>query len=91
MRIEVNSTRYSSSYWRYYSDSKVGKDPECTEAHAEMAVLRFAKSGDRLEIMRWRKDHTLAMSKPCKFCEIRIKRLGIQVKYTDHDGNWQKG
>jgi len=55
--------------------------------HAEMDVLRFAQPGDELEVMRFRKDGSLGMSKPCKFCQRHIRSAGIRrVYYTDEAG-----
>ena len=59
--------------------------------HAEMNVLRFAKPGDKIEVLRFKKDGTgRSMAKPCHFCQIELKKAGISnVRYTDWDGKWK--
>jgi deoxycytidylate deaminase len=58
--------------------------------HAEMDVLRFAKPGDVLEVMRFFKNSDkMTMAKPCCFCESEIRNAKIKsVRYTNWDGNW---
>ena len=59
--------------------------------HAEMNVLRFAKPGDVLEVIRFRKcNHELTMAKPCDLCMSEIKKSGIKkVRYTNWNGDWE--
>ena len=58
--------------------------------HAEMDVIRFAKLGDELEVMRFRKSGEFGMAKPCKYCMQHILKSGISlVRYTDDAGAWR--
>lgn len=90
----VNGICHKNSYKRYYngSNTQLRVSPLQTEAscaHAEMIVLEHAQEGDHLEVMRWKKDGSLAMAKPCRFCQKRINRLKIKVRYTNEFGEWQ--
>lgn len=84
IRIGINSRKKNPSFSRYYPDGD-----HALEAHAEMDALLVARPGDYLEVMRWRKDGVLALAKPCKHCMLRIRRLEINVRYTDSNGIWQ--
>ena len=59
--------------------------------HAEMNVLRFAKPGDVVEVMRFSKcSHQLTMAKPCPICMMHMKEAGIsEVRYTNWEGKWE--
>ena len=55
--------------------------------HAEMNVLRFAKKGDEIEVIRWGKSGRKLCSKPCKMCENAMRNAGIAaVTFIDSDG-----
>lgn len=59
--------------------------------HAEMNVLRFAKPGDEIEVIRWGKSGNELCSKPCKMCEDAMRRAGIStVTFTDNEGHKRK-
>lgn len=86
IRVGTNHAKTHPKFGRKYKDGTYKH-----HLHAEMDVLRFARPGDRLEVMRWRADGQLTMSKPCQWCMFHIQRCGIsEVRYTDWDGNWQK-
>jgi len=86
IKIGVNSEKTHPKYKRFYEDD--GSTAACM--HAEMSVLRFAKPGDTLEVMRFpKKGGAMTMAKPCHLCEAAIQEAQIkQVKYTDWNGNW---
>lgn len=64
---------------------------ESASLHAEINVLRFAKPGDILEILRIKKSGGYGMAYPCPHCMKQIIKVGISViRYTDNDGNWHK-
>jgi hypothetical protein len=85
LRIGINSNRADPSHTRYFED---GDSACCT--HAEMDALCVARPGDYLEVMRWKPNGKLAMAKPCEYCQLRIRRLDINVRYTDENGNWAR-
>ena len=86
VRIGTNTDKTHPKFKRQYPDGTWG-----SHMHAEMDVLRFAKPGDDLEVMRFRKcDHSLTMAKPCRYCLKEIIKAGISgVKYTDWNGEWK--
>ena len=86
IRIGENTDKTHPRFKRQYKDGTWA-----SHMHAEMNVLRFAKPGDHLEVMRFKKcSHTPTMAKPCRFCEEQIKKIGItNVKYTNWDGEWE--
>ena len=86
VRIGENTDKTHPRFKRQYKDGTWA-----SHMHAEMNVLRFAKPGDHLEVMRFKKcSHSFTMAKPCKFCEAEIKRAGIaNVRYTNWDGEWE--
>jgi len=58
--------------------------------HAEMNVLRFSEPGDTLEIIRFLKDGTFTMAKPCCLCAKKIANKRIsEVRFTNWHGNWE--
>lgn len=86
----INGEKHSDRFWCYFSDTPVGESCVSISCHAEMAVLRYAKPGDLIEVMRWRNDGTMTISRPCHLCQIRIKRIGLRVRYTDKKGLWKR-
>lgn len=88
--VFTNSHRKSPVYFRYHSVSKPGRPSGSVYCqHAEMAALRSAKPGDKLEVIRFREDGSIGCAKPCQHCEKRIKKLGLRVRYTDDEGVWR--
>jgi len=88
VKIGVNSRKTNPRYPQIYRDGTIGY---CM--HAEMNVLRYAKAGDTLEVLRFRNDDNtkIAMAKPCKHCQKYIKQVGIKkVKYTTNKGVWER-
>ena len=86
IKIFANSYKTHPKYGRTYKDGTVQH-----HMHAEMGVLRFAKPGDFLEVMRWCRDgETMTMAKPCDLCMKHIEESGIsKVRYTNWDGAWE--
>ena len=61
---------------------------ETSSMHAEMNVLRFAKPGDEIEVIRWGKSGSILCSKPCEMCENAMRNAGItSVTFTDENGS----
>ena len=55
-----------------------------------MSVLRYARPGDDIQVIRWRKDGSRGMAKPCRYCERFIAEAQIKsVRYTNDEGNWE--
>lgn len=88
IRIGING-REGKVFQRFYSKGTDGQRAYC--AHAEMDALLHAKPGDRLEVIRWLKDGTVANAKPCRFCMSWIRRSQISsVRYTNYLGQWER-
>ena len=86
VRIGENTDKTHPRFKRQYEDGSWA-----SHMHAEMNVLRFAKPGDVLEVIRFRKcNHELTMAKPCDLCMSEIKKSGIKkVRYTNWNGDWE--
>jgi|TARA_E500000331_G_scaffold282235_1_gene275881 deoxycytidylate deaminase len=86
VRIGENTDKTHPRFKRQYDDGTWA-----SHMHAEMNVLRFAKPGDELEVIRFRKcNHQRTMAKPCNLCMRHLKDSGIKkVKYTNWDGEWE--
>ena len=86
VKIGVNTLKTHPRFKRQYSDGTWA-----SHMHAEMNVLRFAKPGDEIEVMRFKKcDHKLSMAKPCNLCMAAIIQSGIKViRYTNRLGEWE--
>jgi deoxycytidylate deaminase len=87
VRIGVNTDKTHPKFTRQYPDGT-----SRSNMHAEMNVLRFAKPGDTLEVLRCRKsDEGFAIAKPCKWCVEHIRDAGIsEVRYTNRSGAWEE-
>lgn len=85
VKIGTNSDKTHPKFGRKYVRGGVGF---CL--HAEMSVIPFSKPGDTIIVMRWRKDFTLSMARPCPACQHYLREAGIKkVIYSDWDGNFQ--
>jgi deoxycytidylate deaminase len=86
IKIGENTFKTHPRFKRTYPDGTVG-----SHMHAEMNVLRFAKPGDTLEVIRFLKGGTQGMAKPCAVCMRYIREAGIKkVRYTNEDGDWEE-
>lgn len=86
--IGVNSTKHSNRFIRYFNKNGNIEHAFCN--HAEMLALINAREGDLLEVLRWRANGTLAMAKPCSYCQKRIEQIGVRVRYTNDEGKWER-
>lgn len=85
VKIGTNTHKTNPKYGRKYNN---GDMAFCL--HAETNVLRFARPGDCITVMRWGARGELTMSLPCKFCMKHIKKAGIKkITYSDWDGNFK--
>ena len=72
VRIGENTNKTHPRFKRQYEDGTWA-----SHMHAEMNVLRFAKPGDEIEVMRFKRcSHETTMAKPCKLC------MATQIKHT---------
>lgn len=86
VKIGENTDKTHPRFKRFYKDGGWAAN-----MHAEMNVLRFAKPGDVVEVMRFSKcSHQLTMAKPCPICMMHMKEAGIsEVRYTNWEGKWE--
>ena len=85
IKVGENTFKTHPRFKRIYPDGTHG-----SHMHAEMNVLRFAKPGDTLEVLRFKKSGGRAMAKPCEQCMKHIRESGIKkVRYTNSDGEWE--
>ena len=85
VKVGENTFKTHPRFKRIYPDGTTG-----SHMHAEMNVLRFAKPGDTIEVLRFLKTGGRAMAKPCGHCMKHIRAAGIKkVRYTNSDGNWE--
>ena len=87
VKIGENTNKTNPRFKRQYADGSWA-----SHMHAEMNVLRFAKPGDEIEVLRFSKcNHQRTMAKPCSLCLEAIRQAGIKkVRYTNWDGNWEE-
>ena len=86
IKVGENTNKTHPRFKRQYADGTWG-----SHMHAEMNVLRFAKPGDEIEVMRFSKcSHDFTMAKPCTVCMEEMRKAGIKkVKYTNWTGDWE--
>ncbi len=86
VKVGENTDKTHPRFKRQYKDGTWA-----SHMHAEMNVLRFARPGDELEVLRFTKcSHTWTMAKPCLLCVAEIKNAGIKrVRYTNWEGEWE--
>ena len=86
IRVGANTYKTHPRFKRVYEDGSVGY-----HMHAEMDVLRFARPGDIIEVMRFKKSGGFAMARPCKHCMKHIRKAGIKkVRYTNDLSQWEE-
>ena len=82
--IGTNSSKQDLRFIRRVKD---GSLVSCL--HAEMDALKHTQPGDRLEIIRFLKNGTMTMAKPCIYCQRHIHKSEVsKVTYTNWDGTF---
>ena len=87
IKTGVNSNKTHPRFTRTYDDGTIA-----SHMHAEMSVLRYARPGDEIEVMRFKKcEHGMTMAKPCVHCCKFLEQSGVsKVRYTNWDGEWEE-
>ena len=86
VKVGENTSKTHPRFKRTYPDGTTG-----SHMHAEMNVLRFAKPGDTIEVIRFLKTGGMAMAKPFEHCMEHIRKAGIKkIRYTNPDGEWEQ-
>ena len=86
--FSTNSGRCSTKFKRTYRDGSVGY-----HLHAEMALLNKVPVGSisEVHVIRFTKNGSITMAKPCEHCQKYLKEYGIKkVHYTNWDGLWSR-
>lgn len=86
-KIGVNSNRKSARFRRKYRDGTFGY-----HLHAEMDLIRQYPEGTirTVNVIRFKKDGTITMAKPCDHCQRFLKEHGVRkVRYTNWQGEWE--
>lgn len=62
------------------------------EVHAEVdLILRLREVPERINVIRFLKDGTATMAKPCIHCQHFLKHKGVKVvRYTNWEGRWEE-
>jgi deoxycytidylate deaminase len=82
--IGVNSSKQDLRFVRRVKD---GTLVSCL--HAEMDALRYTVNGDHLEVIRFLKDGSMTMARPCAYCQAHIDKSGVtKVTYTNWEGDF---
>lgn len=86
VRIGTNSEKTHPRFTRTYKDGS-----SRSHLHAEMDVLRFARPGDRIYVLRFSSKGELTMAKPCPFCQQHLLDSEIhEVHYSNWSGKMVK-
>ena len=87
VKIGENTDKTHPRFKRQYKDGTWA-----SHMHAEMNVLRFARPGDEIEVLRFSKcGHERTMAKPCALCMREIRLAGIKkVRFTNWRGEWEE-
>ncbi len=87
-RIGTNQRTRSSAKFRK-------RFPNCYETHhdihAEVDLVIHSKVvPERINVVRFFKDGTRTMAKPCVHCQNFLRHKGVKVvRYTNWDGEWE--
>jgi len=83
-----NSKRGTSKFRKRYKNCK----DVFYEIHAEVdLILRLREVPDKIHVVRFFKDGTPTMAKPCIHCQHFLKHKGVKaVRYTNWDGEWEE-
>lgn len=82
--LSVGRNSYVRTHPRqaYYS-RKSGGNPAAIYLHAELhALIKARQPVHRLVVLRYNRDGTPALAKPCAACQLAIK--DFNVKYLEH-------
>lgn len=86
VKVGVNSSKTNPRFARRHRNGEID-----FHLHAEMDVVRFAKPGDTVIVVRFSAAGRLTMAKPCKFCRYFLEQAGVtDIYYSDWDGKYQK-
>lgn len=85
-RTTIVSHGYNRKVWHYNR----AQNSQLFTVHAEASAI--TKAGIRAKyadilVLRFKKDGSLGISKPCPICQRKIKHAGIvRIRYVNNDG-----
>lgn len=88
-KIGVNNTgRNTAKFRKRYKNSR----DFFHDVHAEIDLLNKSDVvPDRIYVVRFLKDGTPTMAKPCVHCQNFLRHAGVKVvRYTDWSGAWRE-
>ena len=88
-KIGVNRlSRNTAKFRKRYSNSR----ETYHEIHAEVDLVIHSKViPERINVIRFFKDGTPTMAKPCIHCQNFLRHKGVKrVRYTNWDGDWEE-
>jgi deoxycytidylate deaminase len=86
--IGTNSNKCTAKFRKRYKNS-----PEVHhDIHAEVdLVLRCNEIPSKIRVMRFMKDGTRTMARPCIHCQHFLKHAGVKtVMFTNWEGKWEE-
>ncbi len=90
VKLETNGGFHRSAT-RYLWSLEFEKTEHVCESHAETKVIKNAKPGDKVVVLRFLKDGSITMAKPCSICQLKLKQVGLtNVVYTNWEGEFQR-
>ncbi len=87
--VGTNSmSRRTAKFKRRYNDSR----DTYHEVHAEVdLILRLREVPERINVVRFFKDGTPTMARPCIHCQNFLRIKGVKtVRYTNWEGEWEE-
>jgi len=88
--IGINRPKLTAKFRKRYPNSKVTHH----EIHAEVDLvlnLRHGPPPEKIHVVRFLKDGTLTMARPCIHCQNFLRHAGVRrVRYTNWDGQWEE-
>lgn len=82
---------FHKSSTRYLYSFELERIEHVCESHAETKVIQNAKPGDKLVVLRFLKDGSITMAKPCSSCQLKLNQVGLtNVVYTNWEGQFKR-
>lgn len=85
----INTTkRATSKYKKFYRNT--GEFEHHIHAEVDL-IMRLDRVPKRIFVARFKKDGTMSMARPCRYCQNFLRHKGVKkVVYSDWDGSWQE-
>lgn len=78
--LSVGRNSYVKTHSLQAKYAKMAGRPEAIYVHAELAALMKARNDVyKLVVVRYNRDGTPALAKPCSVCQLAIEAFGVRV------------